>query len=149
MTIEKRVLVGVAAMGALVALASPAVIADNEKPPKAAVEHLNRNLATPSPDGGGVVDPTKDQGAALALRDPETGFVLRDPATGLPLFARDENGNLKLFRAQEVPAEQRAAQAKMDERMIRAGKGDVKAQKELEEEAEKTRKAVRERPNGK
>lgn len=145
---KKRALMVVGGLALVTALAAPAVTADPPRPPKEAVDQLNAILETPSENGAGVIDAAKDTGGALILRDPQTGNVLRDPATGLPLLARDENGNIKRFRAQDVPAEQRVAQARHDEKQERAAKGDVQAQKELRDEVEKTAQAVKEHPNG-
>ena len=149
--VKTRVLLALGALACLVIAVAAPTMAGGEKPPKAAIDQMRASLARPSGEpeaGGGIVDPAKDRGLALILRDPETGNVLRDPHTGLPLVARDENGNIKLFRAQEVPGEQRLAQAKHDEKMLRAGKGDVQAQRELAEEKEKTVNAVRAHGNG-
>lgn len=142
---KKRILMGLGGAALAASLAAPAVVGahGNDNLPKAALDKMNQSLETPSADGGGIVDPKKDTGAVLVLRDPETGFVLRDPATGLPQVLRDENGKPKQIRPQEVPAEQRLAQGRAEERQQRAGKGDVQAQKELHEEADKTREAVK------
>lgn len=142
---KKRILMVLGGATLAAALAIPAVVgADSgDRPPKAAIDKMNKSLTNPSADGGGIVDPAKDTGAALVLRDAATGLVLRDPATGLPQVLRDEKGNVKQVRAQEVPGEQRMAQAKNDERAKRAGDGDVQAQNELRDEATKTREAVK------
>lgn len=135
---KKRILavLGGAAMAAT--LAGPAMVNanGNDRPPKQAVDQMKQSLSEPHGDeGGGLVDPSKDSGVALVLRDPETGLVQRDPATGLPLVVNN-------VRPQTVPAEQRLAQGRQEERMNRAAQGDVHAQNELRDEAAKTREAV-------
>lgn len=70
----------------------------------------------------------------MILRDRQTGKVLCHPATGLPQVARDEAGNVKLFKGNEVPKDQKQALAKLDEKVKRAGAGDVQAQDELNDE---------------
>ncbi len=141
---KKQALMGLggAAMVAALALSSSTSVgADSKRPPKAAVEKMKKGLDNPTADGGGQGDPTKASGALLALRDPETGFVLRDEK-GLPRVLSDANGKPVEVQPQDVPAEQRLAQGRNEERQKRAGKGDVHAQREILDEAQKTRDAV-------
>lgn len=142
---KTRILMGLCALAVSALLAAPAVTADNDKrPPKQALDQMKSMLVDPdtSPNGGGAVDPKKGTQPALILRDPETGLVLRD-ANGLPQVLLDDKGKPKSVPANEVPEEQRNAQRKADERAERAGNGDVNAQRELREDVEKTRNAIK------
>lgn len=140
---KNRILMGLGGLALAAALAGPAVVgADDHKPPKAALDKMKQGIENPTEGGGGMGDPSKVSGAYLVLRDPETGFVLRDPETGLPRFLSDDKGKPIEIQPQQVPAEQRLAQGRSEERQQRAGKGDKQAQKELLDEATKTREAI-------
>jgi len=157
MTIKKQLLLAALAVATIAVGATTGTAlagADKTaKPPKAAIDKMRAQLEAPSqadPDSiSGMVDPAKDRGVALVLRDPATGNVLRDPATGLPQVARDAAGNVMLFKGNEVPDDQRQAQARLDAKMKRAGDGDVAAQNEINDENAKTAAAVKAHPNGK
>lgn len=139
---KNRILLGLGGVALVAALAGATVVgADDHKPPKAAIDKMKQGIENPTEGGGGMGDPSQVSGAVLVLRDPETGFVLRDER-GLPRVLTDDKGNAVDIQPQQVPAEQRLAQGRAEERQQRAGKGDAQAQKELQDEAAKTREAI-------
>ncbi len=153
---KNKYVAATAAVVVAAAIATTAAMAANgkaDKPlPRQAIDQVRNQLVDPPSDPNsmaGIVDPAKATGFPLIERDPQTGNVVRDPATGLPQVVKDDQGNAKLFKPGDIPADQLQAQAKHEEKQARADKGDKQAQKELKDEDDLTARAIEAHPNGK
>ena len=148
---RRKVLVLAGGVIIVAGLVAGSGVADSTRPPKAATDQIRRSLLSPSADTsdiGGIVDPSKSQGAMIIQRDPATGNVVRDPKTGLPRVLTDAHGNPALFKPGEVPPDQVQAQDKLNQLVQRAQNGDQSALKTLKDEADRTSRAVEAHPNG-
>lgn len=152
----KKLTLAVTAAAAVVAVAfaAPSLARDAQKKPShKAVDDIRSQLVAPSsadPNSiAGVIDPAKEKGAVLFLRDPDTGNVQRDPKTGLPAVATDDQGKIKLFKPNDVPDDQKRASTKHQQVVDAANAGDASAKATLADDVAKTKDAVAKHPNGK
>lgn len=117
------------------------------KPPKAAIDQMRSKLQAPDkldPDSIGGQGRPGASGAALILRDPLTGDVQRE-ADGKPKLARNPDGSVALLTPEQVPEEQKQAQAKHEERVGKANAGDRAEQAHQDNENRKTADAIKQK----
>lgn len=140
----------VIAAGVLFGLLGPATADKSDRGPKPsqkAIDQIRGKLVSPD-----ALDPASVRGQArpdapglaLILRDPTTGDVLRE-ADGKPKLARNPDGSVAMLTPDQIPPEQTAAQAKHQEKVTRAEKGDAKAKAELDADTRKTTDATKNR----